>query len=123
MLDLSGESADALMDGLSMIRSRAQERDKTQVFTMSLSDGRSGVSTVAVPRSDVENIGERTLAYAMARKYEFRSEQWLGLGTVAGSPHVVDSVVYSREPWKEDPAVEEMAKILNSGRRQEDKGS
>ena len=77
---------------------------------------------MAVPRVEVENIGQRTLAYAMARKYELRSEQWLGLGTVVGSPYVVDSVVYSTEPWTEDPTLEEMAKMLNSGRQQDEKG-
>ena len=53
----------------------------------------------------------------MARKYEVRAERWLGLGCVVGSSDTIDAVVYSNEPWRKDPALEEVAsKILkNSG--------
>lgn len=117
LLDLSGDSADALVRGIEKIKSKARERGKVQAFTMSLSQGQSGISVVAVPRTEPAAIEEGTLAYAMARKYAVRAERWLGLGCVVGSPDVIDAVVYSSKPWKEDPALEEMArKILkNSG--------
>lgn len=115
LLDLSGDSADMLMDGIAKIKSQARERGKVQAFTMSLSEGKSGISVVAVPRTEAADIEQGTLAYAMARKYEVRAERWLGLGCVVGSPDMIDAVVYSSEPWREDSALEEVAsKILKS---------
>lgn len=114
LLDLSSDSADTLMSGIEKIKSKARERDRVQVFTMSLDQGNSGTSVVAIPRAQAGEIEQRTLAYAMARKYELRAERWLGIGCVIGSADTIDTVVYSSKPWEKDPALEEMADVLKS---------
>jgi len=62
LLDLSGESADKLMEGIEKIKAKARERGKVQAFTMSLSEGKKGTSVVAVPRTEAADIEQRTIA-------------------------------------------------------------
>ena len=45
----------------------------------------------------------------MARKYITKADEWLGLGSYTTSPKIIDSVVYSKDPWKEDPEMKKLA--------------
>ena len=66
---------------------------------------------------DVSRAGQ--LTYGMARKYEARADQWLGLGSAIGNIDIIDTVVYSRKPWEKDALLAEITSktLKGSGRR------
>lgn len=111
LLDLSSDAANYLMDALKKTNSKARSSGKRQAFTMMLSEGKRGISYVAEP-SDMANIEQTTLMYAMARKYEMKADEWLGLGSVLGRDALIDAVVHSAEPWSESPELDELVKSV-----------
>ncbi len=116
LLDLSGDSADKLMAAIAKVKAKARFSCKAQTFTMVLNQMKDGISFLVDP--DIQaDIEQSSLFYAMAKKYETRAERWLGFGSLAGSMKVIDAVVYSDKPWKEDPQIEEMAEVLLKGSR------
>lgn len=116
LLDLSGDSADKLMDAIAKVKSKARFSGKPQAFTILLNEMKDGISFLVDP--DIQaDIEQSSLFYAMAKKYETRAERWLGFGSLAASMNVIDAVVYSDKPWKEDPKIEEMAEVILNGHR------
>jgi uncharacterized protein YecA (UPF0149 family) len=55
------------------------------------------------------------MSLAMIRKYKSRADSWLALGSIAESPNLVDAMAFSRDPWKEDPAMEKLVSERFSG--------
>lgn len=51
------------------------------------------------------------MALAMARKYKSKANIWLGLGAIATSSNLIDIFVFSQQPWKEEPELEELTKV------------
>ena len=110
LMDLSGESADALMTGIDKIKLKARERQRAQSFTMSLGEA-GGISVVAVPEGATD-LEEKSLNYAMARKYDLKAGKWLGLGCIVGSLDVIDAVAYSGKAWQQDPVLEDLTREI-----------
>jgi hypothetical protein len=106
LFDLSRNAADQLTEGIRATRSRTEADGKLHTF-VTIGDG-FGISFAAA-RRDVE---DQALAFGEARKYRAKTDQWLALGGKQGSTRLVDFAAYSREPWREDPEQERLARAL-----------
>jgi len=42
------------------------------------------------------------MTLAVSRKYKTKADIWLALGSVAGSPNMIDAIAFNKESWKED---------------------
>ena len=45
-------------------------------------------------------------------KYKSKADVWLGLGCLVTSDRLVDAMVFSKEPWKPDPELDQLSKRL-----------
>lgn len=106
LFDLSGKAADELTAGIRATRGRTEADGKLHTIT-TIGDG-FGISFAAAA-GDVER---QALTFGQARKYRARMDQWLALGGRSGSRRLVDFAAYSCDPWHEDPALEEVARVM-----------
>jgi SEC-C motif len=73
--------------------------------------GRSGFTVLVEPNS-LFTLKRKLLALARIAKYKSRADEWLALGCVATSSMLVDAMVFSKDPWRLDPELEELSKHL-----------
>jgi preprotein translocase subunit SecA len=58
-----------------------------------------------------DEIESRLMTLGVARKYKTKADIWLALGSISGSPEIFDAMAFNKEPWVEDPELDEFAKI------------
>jgi hypothetical protein len=116
LYDIAGSGADELLKMIEQTKQKTANEKKAHDFSMTFGDGRSGVSFVCLADGP-EKIEERLMGLAVARKYKSRADEWLGLGSIAGSTNIIDAVVFNKQPWIEDPELERFASMaLKTGK-------
>ena len=115
LYDLAGDGADNLVRMMEKMKRRSLQDGKNHDFSIAFEAGKSGITFVSRPsRLGVQK--DRLLLHSKARKYKTKADLWIGFGSVSGSQHIVDEVVFSKEPWKEDQELEQLANtLLTSG--------
>ncbi len=105
LFDLAGPGADELFDFISATKWKTRRDGRIHDASLPMMTGDKGVTFVCYP-STATDVWARLQAHAIARKYESRADEWLGLGSFANSDRIVDMVWYSKEPWRRDPELE-----------------
>jgi len=111
LYDLAGDGADALIKTLKMLKQRTAVDHRSHDARMPFSDGRGGTTIVSEASSPVA-LRQKLLGLSRLAKYKSKADEWLGLGCLATSNRLVDAMVFSKEPWKPDPELEELSKQL-----------
>jgi hypothetical protein len=70
---------------------------------------------VATEDPDERMLSQDMYSLAESKKYILHADQWLSLGSIAGSPNLIDVAMYSKEPWKESADLEQLASTLKPG--------
>ena len=117
LFDIYGPDAKNLIAQIRKVEQRAL-RDGG-VHTVSVIFGghneSRGISVVIYPREQLHRIREFE-SFAMARKYKARADEWIVMGSIAGSSDLIDLFWYSNERWENDSDLEIMASaILREG--------
>jgi len=122
LYDLAGAGADDLISQMEKIKAKTVSDGQQHDFSMIFEKGRSGVTFLSLADSP-EKMERILLPLAVARKYKTKADEWLALGSVAGSPNIVDAAAFNKQPWKEDNELEELTKIaLKQGKPMNLKG-
>jgi hypothetical protein len=122
LYDLAGDGADKLIQTLKMLKGRTAVDHRSHDARMPFSDGRGGTTIVSEPSSPAA-LRQKLSGLSRLAKYKSKADDWLGLGCLAMSDRLVDAMVFSKEPWKPDPELEELSKhlrgrlMLPSGKR------
>jgi hypothetical protein len=111
LYDLSSEGADGLTKTLNLLKRKSAADHKSHDARLPFSDGHGGITIVSEPNSP-ERLREKLLGLSRIAKYKSKADTWLGLGCLATSDRLVDAMVFSKEPWKQDTELEELAKLL-----------
>ena len=109
LFDIAGSSADKMFKAIANRKQVTIRDGKMHDMAMPLGNGQRGVSFVSFPEG-VETAGERLRLYARAQMYKRKADEWLGLGSIAGSERVVDMIWYNKEPWQPDPELDAIAR-------------
>lgn len=111
LYDLSSDAADGLISEMNRTIAKCVADGRNHDFSMVYENGRSGVSFLAKVESP-QILGRNLMDLAMARKYKTKADEWLALGSVAGSGRMIDALGFSKQPWKYDATLEEFQKVL-----------
>jgi hypothetical protein len=115
LFDFAGDSFDALVQQLLAAKDLTRRDGKEHSIATYSEDSNAGISFLT-RSEDRQALSDRTLRYAHVKKYQTRANEWLGLGSLAGSDRLADVAVYSNAPWAYDGAVEaEVARIAGHG--------
>lgn len=109
LYDLSGKGADDFILTVKSTRQRCLEENKSLRFCMLYGD--RGVSYVC-DYSNGSSLIKNVMEYSQIKKYQLKAKSWLCAGGIATKDNLFDTVVYSNEPWNEDPLLEELSSKL-----------
>jgi hypothetical protein len=101
LMDWSGDSRENLVEHMIRYKSlsRTEGRQKSLATPTPPEFGLSYVVIETMDREELETVAEM---YAVLRKYKSKCDAWLALGAYAGSPNLVDAILYLDEPWAFD---------------------
>jgi hypothetical protein len=111
LYDLAGEGADGLIQTLKTLKRKTASDHRTHDARMPFSDSHGGITIVSEPSSPAA-LRKKLLGLSTLAKYKSKADVWLGLGCLATSDRLVDAMVFSKEPWKPDPVLEDLSKHL-----------
>ncbi len=109
--DLAGDGADGLIQTLKTLKRRTASDHRSHDARMPFSDGHGGITVVSEPNSPAA-LRKKLQGLATVAKYKSKADVWLGLGCLATSDRLVDAMVFTKEPWKPDPVLEDLSKHL-----------
>lgn len=111
LYDLSGEGADGLVQTLKLLKRKSASDHKSHDARIPISDAHGGMTIVAEPESYTK-LQDKLIGLSRLAKYKSQADIWLGLGCLVSSNRLVDAMVFSKTPWKPDPELEELSKLL-----------
>ena len=107
---MAGEGADDLIRVMEQTKEKTRQDKQLHDFSMIFEKGKSGVTFISLPGTP-EQLEKRLMVHAVSKKYQTKAEVWLALGSIFGSPNLVDAIAFNKEPWKEDKELEEISKV------------
>lgn len=111
LYDLSGAGADNLIKVISNRKSATRFGGHPQSASLPPTSETGGISFICYPQSFM-SAEDHFLFSAKAWKYKNEADEWLALGSIAGSSQLVDMICYSKEKWEYDCELEKATRIL-----------
>ena len=114
LFDQTGKGADQLFSMVQRVK-RATLRDgERHDARLPMPESRQGTTIVTFP-APTHPLQEQTMlqeleGIALAHKYRSRADEWLFLGSFAGSPFQFDAFGYIKDPWSRDPEMEQLVR-------------
>jgi preprotein translocase subunit SecA len=108
LYSLSSETADKLIEMMGIAKAKSLRDYQPHTVVMPLDHGKGGI-TYVVEFDRKRSLHKHIMVYSAARKYITKADEWLGLGSYTTSQNMIDSVVYSNDPWKSDPEMQKLA--------------
>ena len=121
LFDQAGKGADQLFSMVQRVK-RATLRDgERHDARLPMPESRQGTTIVSFP-APMHPLQEQTMlqelqGIALAHKHRSRADEWLFLASFAGSPSQFDAFGYIKEPWRQDPEMDQLVRTaLVTGR-------
>lgn len=118
LYDLSNDTADNLIRMIESIKQKTIANKKGGAFTIEPSlPGKKKGLTFLTMYSPTADVSRALVEHAELRKYKGKGDEWLAFGWRAGSEYLFDAMAFTKEPWQEDPLLEQAAdKLLVGGK-------
>jgi len=111
LYDLAGKGADDLITTLKLLKRKSATDHRSHDARILLSESASGMTILSEPSSPLI-LRQKLPALARMAKYKSKADVWLGFGCIATSDRLVDAILFSKAPWADDPALEELSQHL-----------
>lgn len=99
LYDLSGDSADKVIELIKNTKDSALKDNKTHDFSLIFDGGKSGITYICSSKDNIQS-SKRLVSYCTLRKYKSNSDLWIGLASNTKSVRLVDQIIFNKEPWK-----------------------
>ncbi len=87
---------------------RTREDGQIHSHTMLFSQPKAGIVCMFAPATKSEEMRTRLVSYCGLKKYQTKSQMWVGLGMLIDAPGILHALVTIRKPWAHDPNMEEL---------------
>lgn len=109
LLDMGSDSREAFVEHVIRQRELALQEEDSRDFSMVFSEERFGLTYMFAPSIQVSNLKSRLPAYCQMKKYQTKSNLWVGLGCIVDAPGWAQAGFVFKSPWAFD---EEMDKLV-----------
>lgn len=111
LFDLEGPGADELIEAIKKTKAKVKATGKAQSFSIVVGENSFGI-TCAVENADFTKLETFLLNTSVARKYKAKAKLWLGIGCIATSPQIIDTLIFTNSDWTYNADEEELANNL-----------
>jgi hypothetical protein len=94
-------------------RMTAKDGDVHNMTMVSCSPPSSGITGYIVPQKQVRELEPRVLEYCMAKKHQARTDIWVGLGLIEGSPDPFNYFYFDDGRWAPDTELDALLERLH----------
>ncbi|OGG00142.1 hypothetical protein A2Y99_02120 [Candidatus Gottesmanbacteria bacterium RBG_13_37_7] len=117
LFDLSGNSADKVIELIKKTKESAVKDGKSHDFSMTFDNSKSGITYICSSDKNQDNNTKKLLSYCTLRKYKSKADLWIGLCSSTISKNLVDQIIFNKEPWKSSKKLRLLAnKLLLGGK-------
>lgn len=98
LLDWSGDTRKGVVEEMILMKNIARKTFEEKSIATGIANG-FGLSFIIDNPMDRSELKVKAAGYAEIKKYQLRCSTWLGIGSFANSPNLIDYMVYLDEPW------------------------
>jgi len=110
LLDLPDAGQAELAFELNRLRSQCALDAKTHDTTIRPPGWSLGITIMASPTMDMDELAKSLGSYCSLKKYQQRCDCWLGFGSLSWADEPVQMVILLDDPWAADPAMDELVR-------------
>ena len=110
LYDLAGHGADQFIDRIKQLKGRCINEKKSLRLYMMDSHKKTAICYVC-DYANGDKLFRHVLEYSEIKKYQTKSDLCLAIGGVATSPKNFEVAMFSKSPWRQDPKLDEIAKM------------
>ncbi|HMS72252.1 MAG TPA: hypothetical protein PKB03_04395 [Baekduia sp.] len=104
LLELDNDARRRISTSLKQTRRKTERDGRSHNMTLVVYDD-FAITVCAVPQADRPRLGEDLAGFGSRKVNELGLRRWVGLGTVAGSPHRLETLVVVLAPFRLDEDV------------------
>ena len=112
LYDLAGGGADNFINMVGTLKERTTRDGKRHEGRVPLTGAKKGATFVSFPTptrySDIQKFRVELEGLALLHKYMSKADEWMVLGSIAGSPVTFDDFGFVKGPWQEDPEMDRL---------------
>ena len=112
LYDLAGKGADDFINMVGTLKERTIRDGKRHEGRVPLTGAKKGATFVSFPTptrySDIQKFRVELEGCALLHKYMSKADEWMVLGSIAGSPVTFDDFGFVKGPWQEDPEMDRL---------------
>ncbi len=105
-LDMSFTAREDFVDLFTQQRERTLQDQLLHDFTFQFERGDTYVTCMFAPRRRVHELEKRLADYCTLKKYQMKSNLWIGLACIADEPSLLQGSIVLQDPWKYDAEME-----------------
>lgn len=116
ILDIPNDVAKMMSKQIQNAIKRAKKENRISDFTVISDYLNIGITFMA--SQNLEKLHEKLLSYCMAKKYQAKSDQWVGISKdITNKEYDYEQVLFIDKKWEHDNELEELSKTLPKIRR------
>ena len=116
LFDLAGSGADNLIRIIQRTKRATRLDGELHDASIPFPQHARGITFVGYPRTssrvEEQRFQDQFRGLAMARKYKSRANEWLALASRSDDQGPFNMLWYSKEPWRPDPDLDNLAKVI-----------
>lgn len=111
ILDIPNDVAKMMSKQIQNAIKRAKKKNRISDFTVISDYPNIGITFMA--SQNLEKLHEKLLSYCMAKKYQAKSDQWVGISKdITNKEYDYEQVLFIDKKWEQDDELEELSKTL-----------
>jgi len=112
LLDFSGKYRKEISNFILGTKEKTLQDNKKHDFTVVMDDNCVGFTYWSVNYNNLNRLKDDLLNYCSLRKYKFKTDNWIGFGSIKNSNNLIDVVLFNETPWKYDEKLEKLSNIF-----------
>lgn len=110
LLDMGAEAREEFAEMATDLRQSASHDRRIRDFSLGCSQAGSGISFIFAPEEIARDLDKRLEGYCVMKKYQTKSDRWIGLSCVSDSDSWIYSYLSFNEPWEYDDALDRLVR-------------
>jgi hypothetical protein len=110
LLNMNQETREDFADKFTALREQTLKDQQLHDFTLGFSGPSFGITCMFAPVHMAPYLEDRLAKYCILKKYQTKSDLWIGLGNVADMPDLISLLYIHDAPWEYDEDLEKTVK-------------